>query len=37
MRRKNFYSKIIKKYLKNKTDCTILVLGSGNLDIEVFQ
>jgi hypothetical protein len=32
MRRKNFYSKIIKKYLKDKTDNTILVLGAGSLD-----
>jgi hypothetical protein len=32
MRRKNFYSKIIKKYLENKIDNTILVLEAENLD-----
>jgi SAM-dependent methyltransferase len=37
MRRKNFYSKIIKKYLENKIDNTILVLGAGNLDKEVLE
>jgi hypothetical protein len=37
MRRKNFYSKIINKYLKNKIDNTILVLGAGNLDIEILK
>jgi SAM-dependent methyltransferase len=35
MRRKNFYSKIIKKYLENKINNSILVLGAGNLDKEV--
>ena len=37
MRRKNFYSKIIKKYLENKINNTILVLGAGNLDKEVLK
>jgi len=37
MRRKNFYSKIIKKYLENKIDNTILVLGAGSLDKEVLE
>lgn len=37
MRRKNFYSKIIKKYLDNKINNTILVLGAGNLDKEVLK
>ena len=37
MKRKNFYSKIIKKYLDNKIDNTILVLGAGNLDKEVLE
>ena len=37
MRRKNFYSKIIKKYLENKIDNTILVLGAENLDKEVLE
>ncbi|CAN1606844.1 hypothetical protein MCEMIE29_00233 [Candidatus Pelagibacterales bacterium] len=37
MRRKKFYSKIIKKYLENKIDNTILVLGAGNLDKEVLE
>jgi SAM-dependent methyltransferase len=37
MRRKSFYSKIIEKYLKNKSDNTILVLGAGNLDKEVLE
>ena len=37
MRRKNFYSKIIKKYLENKINDTILVLGAGNLDKEVLK
>jgi len=37
MRRKIFYSKIIKKYLGDKTDNTILVLGAGNLDKEVLK
>lgn len=37
MRRKNFYCKIIKKYLKNKIKNTILVLGAGNLDKEILK
>ncbi len=37
MRRKKFYSKIIKKYLENKIDNTILVLGAANLDKEVLE
>ena len=37
MRRKKFYSKIMKKYLENKIDNTILVLGAGNLDKEVLE
>ena len=37
MRRKKFYSKIIKKYLENKIDNTILVLGAENLDKEVLE
>ena len=37
MRRKNFYSKIIKKYLEKKNNNTILVLGAGNLDKEVLE
>ena len=37
MRRKNFYSKIIKKYLENKINNTILVLGAGNLDKEFLK
>ena len=37
MRRKNFYYKIVKKYLKNKIKNTILVLGAGNLDKEVLE
>ena len=37
MRRKNFYSKIIKNYQKKKNNNTILVLGAGNLDKEVLE
>ncbi len=37
MRRKNFYYKIIKKYLENKIDNTILILGAGSLDKEVLE
>jgi SAM-dependent methyltransferase len=37
VRRKNFYSKIIKKYLKGKTNNTILVLGAGSLDRDVMK
>jgi SAM-dependent methyltransferase len=37
MRRKNFYSKILQKYLKDKTNNTILVLGAGDLDKEVLK
>ncbi len=37
MRRKNFYYKIVKKYLKNKIKNTILVLGAGNLDKEILK
>ena len=37
MRRKNFYSKIIRKYLENKINNTILVLGAGGLDREVLK
>jgi hypothetical protein len=35
--RKNFYSKIIKKYLENKINNSILVLGSGNLDKKILE
>ena len=37
MRRKNFYYKIIKKYLNDKINNSILVLGSGDLDVEVLK
>jgi SAM-dependent methyltransferase len=37
MRRKNFYLKVIKKYLKEKFNNTILVLGAGSLDMEVLK
>jgi hypothetical protein len=37
MRRKNFYFKIIKKYLGDKTDNTILVLGAEQLDKEILE
>ena len=37
MRRKNFYSKILKKYLEDKTNNIILVLGAGDLDKEVLK
>ena len=37
MRRKKFYSKIIKKYLENKIHNNILVLGAGNLDKEILK
>ena len=35
MRRKLFYSKIIKKYLEKKVGNTILLLGAENLDKEI--
>ena len=37
MRRKKFYSRIIKKYLKYKIDSSILVLGAGSLDRQVLD
>ena len=37
MRRKKFYSKIIKKYLKYKIESSILVLGAGSLDRQVLD
>jgi len=37
MRRKLFYSKIIKKYLEKKVGNTILLLGAENLDKEIFK
>ena len=37
MRRKNFYSKIVNKYLENKINNTILVLGAGTLDKEILK
>jgi ubiquinone/menaquinone biosynthesis C-methylase UbiE len=37
MRRINFYKKIISKYLENKTNNKILVLGAGRIDLEVFK
>jgi SAM-dependent methyltransferase len=37
VRRKKFYSEIIKKYLEGKTNNTILVLGAGSLDRDVMD
>jgi SAM-dependent methyltransferase len=37
VRRKNFYSEIIKKYLKDQTNNNILVLGAGSLDRDVME
>jgi SAM-dependent methyltransferase len=37
LRRKNFYFRIIKKYLGCKVDNTILVLGAGSLDRQALE
>ena len=37
MRRKKFYSRIIKKYLKYKIESSILVLGASSLDRQVLD
>jgi ubiquinone/menaquinone biosynthesis C-methylase UbiE len=37
LRRKNFYFRIIKKYLEYKIDNTILVLGAGSLDRQALE
>lgn len=37
MRRKNFYKKIVQKYLSLHIRSNILILGAGDLDLEIFR